>query len=219
MAEFKEQQMHVPAAKSGISPASYQGIQLRELAIKAEAQLSADDKLRAQLQVKEKEMNGLMEAAAEAIQQFKSAIESIEKQQQEWLDSSSKIISELALSLATSVVGYEVQNNVELITTSIRSLLQEVVNESEKKLFVNNEDLQFIEANAKSEFDAINNLPGLKIESDSKLARGSCFIKVPDFTIDASIHRKLNHLWSAIAGKEVPVEVTDETPPQDGGES
>jgi flagellar assembly protein FliH len=132
------------------------------------------------------------------IDQLKKLVKEIGRQRERLHKTFEKEMLDLVLSVARKVVHREVEQNQEVILSTLRESLRSLVDQRKVIVHLNPVDYQHILTPSESSQAILDETEGLKLIKDPSIARGGCYLETSFGDIDATIESQFERIVSSV---------------------
>lgn len=175
-----------PSADGSIDPASL----LAEVKAKAEADAQAayEEGIRRGMTAGEERFQETVAGAAEMLQKTSSELS---KAHQEFLKSLEPQVVKLALEVAKRILQREAHVTPEVVKSTARAALAQIMDQSRVTLKVNPADIEAIRKHHAALLEDFQSIEQLDILPDERVPQGGCVAETENYHIDACLESQL----------------------------
>lgn len=138
------------------------------------------------------------QAASEAIQSLASAAEGIRQSHDEYIAQIEPELLRLVRYIAERVLHREVRGDFDVVRTTIRSALKNVLDREHAIVHVNPEDLQAFADEGIDIAAELSRFERLELAPDDTVDRGGCVVESRSLTVDARLDTQLQRIFEAL---------------------
>lgn len=137
----------------------------------------------------------------ERLNSFEALLLKIENLKAELVTANETHLVKLVYHLASRLAMEEITSRQELIGAVIRSAIGDVQAEERMTLKLAPSDLEFVEAMKSKANGELNAFKNMKIEESAAISPGGCVIETNYGVVDATVEKRVQKLWEALADK------------------
>lgn len=171
----------------------------------ADARQSLED-LQALLAAQEKahaeEVDRVVQKAAEKVKEivdrFTGAINDMEAQREELLQSSEETLVRIAVAVARKIVGDAIAVDETIVLEAVRRALNQVADRESVVIRVNPDDLRIVRDQKAEWLQMIEGAHGLEVHEDERIRRGGCLVETESGNVEAQIEKQLQTLEKSL---------------------
>lgn len=137
----------------------------------------------------------------ERLNTFEALLQKIENLKAELVTANESHLVTLVYHLASRLAMEEISSRKELILSVIRTAIGDVQSEERMTLKLAPSDLEFVEAMKDKASGELNSFKNMKIEESLAITPGGCIIETNYGVVDATVEKRVQKLWEALADK------------------
>lgn len=133
----------------------------------------------------------------EGLKKWNEQLAQLEKEKDHIKEEMHKTLVPLALTAVKKIIGQELKIHPDVVTDIVKTALKPVSQHRKITIFVNKEDLDFLEAERTKIKELFEHLETLSIKVREDVARGGCIIETEAGIINAQLDSQLQALEAA----------------------
>ncbi len=137
----------------------------------------------------------------ERLNSFETVLTKIENLKTELVTANETHIVKLVYHLASRLAMAEISSRQELIGGVIRTAIGDVQSEERMTLKLSPSDLGFAEAMKDKAHGELSSFKNMRIEASDEISPGGCIIETNYGEVDATVEKRVQKLWDALADK------------------
>jgi flagellar assembly protein FliH len=136
--------------------------------------------------------------AGEALKSLESASEALQQAHLAFLESLEPQVVELAKTVAARILRREASTDTELIRSTVRAALENLVERKHAIVRLNPADIQTLTERGVSLDDAFQSFERVEIAPDETVPHGGCTIETKTLNVDARLDTQLMRIFDAL---------------------